>query len=221
MTTKNENPYFDLTTSGIGYLNRARTVTPSQGNPYEAVSIAAFHGRSDNTKYTYFDCRVVGSDAIEFIKEHKDAINDRDSKLLVRFNVGDGTPNAYITKKGDNAGEQRLEIKGRLLKITWASLNQEIILSNDESNDQAPEVSEAVPESNYSEPVEGEVTNAEEAKDDQQQPSDDLESWKQSLGNVVSLDRNDPHFKNKRLYLRDQGYSWINDAKEWRKKIAA
>ena len=41
----NENvKYFDLHTTGIGYLNRVREVTPEEGTPFLAVTIAAIHG---------------------------------------------------------------------------------------------------------------------------------------------------------------------------------
>ena len=84
-----ENNYFDLTAQGIGYLNRARKVSPQQGSPYNCVSIAALHGQSDNPNYTYFDCKIVGSEALAFVTEHFDTINDRDVKVLVNFKVGD------------------------------------------------------------------------------------------------------------------------------------
>ncbi|WP_161798131.1 DUF3577 domain-containing protein [Pseudomonas amygdali] len=37
----NESKYFDLHTTGIGYLNRIREVKPRKGNPFMAVTVAA------------------------------------------------------------------------------------------------------------------------------------------------------------------------------------
>ena len=119
--------FFDLHTNGIGYLNRARTVTPSRGDDYESVTIAALHGRSDSPSYSYFDTIVVGADALDFVKEHKDTINDRDSKVLVRFKVGDGDATSYEVTSGDNKGNRNHCIKGRLLKITWAKINGVVV----------------------------------------------------------------------------------------------
>ena len=46
--SNNESPkYFDLHTTGIGYLNRIRAVTPQAGNPFLAVTIAALRGSVD------------------------------------------------------------------------------------------------------------------------------------------------------------------------------
>ncbi len=33
----NEKTYFNLYTSGLGYVNRIRTVTPKRGEPFYAV----------------------------------------------------------------------------------------------------------------------------------------------------------------------------------------
>ena len=45
MTNRQTNPekpkYFDLDINGIGYLNRAREVTPENGIPFLSVTIAA------------------------------------------------------------------------------------------------------------------------------------------------------------------------------------
>ena len=55
------NQYFDLHTSGIGYLNRIRNVTVRKGKPFLAVTVAALHGATENIEYTYIDCRVTGA----------------------------------------------------------------------------------------------------------------------------------------------------------------
>jgi len=128
-TNNQEKKFFDLHTMGIGYLNRARKVSPTQGDPYLSVSIAALHGNADSPSYSYFDTRIVGSDAIEFVREHKDAINDRDHKVLVRFKVGDGVASSYEVKSGDNAGNRNHLIKSRLLQISWAKIDDEVVLN--------------------------------------------------------------------------------------------
>jgi len=227
MTTQNqnENQYFDLITTGIGYLNRARTVNPTQGNPYEAVSIAAFHGRSDAVHYTYFDTSVVGGDAIEFIKEHKDVINDQDSKLLVRFKVGDATPDSYTVKKGDNAGQERHNIKARLLKITYASLNGEVIYSEkaDDNTNQASQpaadASQAASNDNQSSSQQDGNMNAGESVNDQKQ-NDEFVKWTETISDVVELDRKDSDFKNKRQYLSEHDYDFDVEEMRWNKKAA-
>ncbi|MEN8131246.1 MAG: DUF3577 domain-containing protein [Pseudomonadota bacterium] len=196
--TINENQYFDLVTTGIGYLNRARTVTPQQGSPYECVSIAALRGRSDSPNYSYFDCRVVGADALEFIKAHKDAINDRDTKVLVRFNVGDGEATSYEVTSGENKGQRRHNIKARLLKITWAKVGDEVLdLGLDDAH----------------------ATPADSKTETQQQPSggNKPRSWEDTIGDVVKLSGDDPFYVRKMARLKALGYQWHSERQEWHK----
>ena len=41
MSNNESSKYFDLHTTGIGYLNHVREVTPKEGNPFLSVTIAA------------------------------------------------------------------------------------------------------------------------------------------------------------------------------------
>ena len=58
-----EAKYFDLLTTGLGYINRVREVTPEEGNPFLSVTLAALRGSADNAQYTHFECRVAGKQA--------------------------------------------------------------------------------------------------------------------------------------------------------------
>ena len=53
--------YFNLHTSGLGYLSRIRRVDVKRGDGFLACEINALHGRSNEVEYTRFDCRVSGS----------------------------------------------------------------------------------------------------------------------------------------------------------------
>ncbi len=204
--------YFDLHTVGIGYLNRERTVNPDKGDSYVSVSIAALHGRSDSPSYSYFDTRVVGGDALEFIKAHKEAINDRNSKVLVRFKVGDGEATSYEVKSGDNKGNRNHIIKSRLLQITWASINGEVVLNmaGHESGNEFPDNAErsSAPAST------GNDTPADT-------PAQPAASQDAGLAEVVKLDRNDPDFVTRRAQLKESGYKWDSSEMVWRLQLAA
>jgi hypothetical protein len=216
MTTENTTEYFDLITSGLGYLNRSREVKPNQGTAYESVSIAALRGNSNNPNYSYFDCRVVGADAIEFVKMHRDAINDHDTKVLVKFNVGDGEGDSYEVSNGDHKGERRHLIKARLLKITWAKIGDVVLeIKKDQSKgDQA-----------VSTPHEGAGGDADDKAASNTQKADtndsgDAESWVDTLGDTVKLDKQDPDFMKKKSQLKVLGYRWDNENTQWVKKAA-
>ena len=45
--------YFDLVTTGVGYLNRVMEVTMEEGMPFLTVKIAALRRRAGNVKKTY------------------------------------------------------------------------------------------------------------------------------------------------------------------------
>jgi len=71
MPTDETTKYFDLHTTGIGYLNRIREVTPKEGSPFLSVTIAALRGSVDKVQYTYFECRVSGKQAQELVHRLK------------------------------------------------------------------------------------------------------------------------------------------------------
>ena len=74
MNTNENVKYFDLHTTGIGYLNRVRQVTPEEGTPFLAVTIAAIHGSAANVQHTYFECGVYGEQAQDTVRELKPAV---------------------------------------------------------------------------------------------------------------------------------------------------
>jgi len=217
-----EVKFIDLHTTGLGFLNRARLVTPDRGDPYLAVSIAAMHGSIEKPEYSYFDTRVVGDAACHFVEEHFDTVNDRDHKVLVRFKVGDGVPDSYEVKNGDHKGQRRHIIKSRLLKITWAKIDDEVVLEsspldaqseqaeNREVNDTAATPAESGSKfagaSGNGDTVEGESSNPPEVKE---------------LPATVRLRQDDPKFDAKKARLQQLGYKFDDDAHVWRKPVKA
>jgi hypothetical protein len=208
MSENTESKYFDLITTGVGYLNRARTVKLRQGAGYECVSIAALRGHVDSPEYSYFDCRIVGEQALAFVETHKEAINDYNTKVLVRFNVGDGEATSYEISSGDNKGQRRHCIKARLLKITWAKVGDDVIdLGLDEAADDAgtmPAGSDGeAPQRLTPSPAEAAVVNK--------------PRWEDTLGDVVNVEEDDPYFVQKTARLQKLGYRWHSESREWRK----
>ena len=113
-----ETKYFDLHTTGVGYLNRVRDVRPDRGQPFLAVDISALHGNADDVEYTRFDCRVYGETAKAIIEQLRFAIESKEHKVLVAFKIGDLYPETFTYKKGDRAGETGVSLKSRLLLLT-------------------------------------------------------------------------------------------------------
>lgn len=130
-----QSQYFDLHMSGIGYLSRVRDV-PTDNGPVLACNIAALRGKRDDAQYTYCDVYVVGQRAKEIVKMlEQDVLADR--KVLIGFKLGDPSAQAYEVREGESQGEIRTVIRGRLLKITMAKVDQEFVdLPEDENQQQ-------------------------------------------------------------------------------------
>jgi len=117
-TTSNEKSYFDLHTSGIGYLQRAREVPVRGGRraqPFLACTIAALVGPARDPSYRYFDVKVSGADAKKLVERYI-GVDDPKQRPLVRFRLGDLWGDAYIRDKGEHAGQAAASLKARLLK---------------------------------------------------------------------------------------------------------
>ncbi len=119
-----ERKYFDLHTTGIGYLHRAREVNVQRGEPFLAVEIAALHGSADNVEYTRFDCRVSGKRARTLVRQLMPEI-EAQMKVLVGFKLGDLYAETFTYANGERQGEMGVSLKARLLKITWAKVDGE------------------------------------------------------------------------------------------------
>ena len=103
MSTNETRKYFDLHTTGIGYLNRVREVTPREGTPFLSVTIAALRGSVDNAQYTHFECHVSGKQAQQHVRQLKPAV-EGNSKVLIGFTLSDLYAESFTFKSGDKTG---------------------------------------------------------------------------------------------------------------------
>ena len=122
MSTNETKQYFDLHTTGLGYLNRVREVTPKEGSPFLSVTIAALRGSVDNAQYTHFECRVSGKKAQELVRQLKPAV-EGNQKVLIGFTLSDLYAESFTFKNGDKAGETGISLKARLLRLAWAKVD--------------------------------------------------------------------------------------------------
>lgn len=136
MQDSSQPKYFDLHTTGIGYLNRVREVKPERAQAFLAVDISALHGSADNVEYTRFDCRVSGKEAQEIIRGLMPAM-EADRKVLVGFKVGDLYAETFTYERGERQGQTGVSLKARLLKITWAKVDGEPVTLPSSDQEQA------------------------------------------------------------------------------------
>jgi hypothetical protein len=126
MNTNENAKYFDLHTTGIGYLNRVREVTPAEGTPFLAVTIAAIHGSVSDVQHTYFECGVYGEQAQNIVRELEPAVSG-DSKVLIGFTLSNLKADSFTFKQGDKAGQPGVNLKARLIKIAWAKVDGQAV----------------------------------------------------------------------------------------------
>ncbi|MFT0546130.1 DUF3577 domain-containing protein [Allopusillimonas ginsengisoli] len=117
--SSNTQSYFDLHTSGIGYLQRVRMVPVRGGRrsePFLACTIAALVGPAKDSTLRYFDLKVSGADAKTLVQRYV-GVADPNLRPLVRFRLGDLWGDAYLRTSGEREGEPAGSLKGRLLKV--------------------------------------------------------------------------------------------------------
>jgi hypothetical protein len=121
-STSAESRYYDLFTTGFGYLNRPREVPVKKGS-FLAVEINALRGEASNVEYTRFDCRVSGTEAQRVIREVLKPAIEAEKKVLVGFKIGDLYPTTFVYDKGKNEGKTGISLKAHLLRILWAKVD--------------------------------------------------------------------------------------------------
>ncbi|WP_130537730.1 DUF3577 domain-containing protein [Thiomicrorhabdus indica] len=114
--------FFNLHMNGLAYVNRMRDVTPKKGKPFTSVTLAFLRGSSDSVEYTYVDCIIRGSDALDLLKQWKESINNEKQKVLVTAKVGDVYPETYVSN-----GTTKAAIKGRLLSIDMMKVDGDLV----------------------------------------------------------------------------------------------
>ncbi|MCO6055773.1 DUF3577 domain-containing protein [Pseudomonas sp. MOB-449] len=110
----NQKSYFDIHTSGIGYIQRVREVPVKGGRhaqPFLACTVAALVGPAKDPILRYFDVRVSGAEAKQLVQPYV-GIDDRNQRPLVRFRLGDLWIDPFRRPSGDPAAS----MKARLLK---------------------------------------------------------------------------------------------------------
>lgn len=132
MSNNESTKYFDLHINGIGYLNRVREVTPEEGTPFLSITIAALRGSVDNVQYTHFECSVSGKKAHEIVRQLKSAVEGK-LKVLIGFTLSDLYAEPFTFKNGDKAGETGVSLKARLLRVSWAKVDGQPFLTEQES----------------------------------------------------------------------------------------
>lgn len=146
MTTQTSTQsYFNLHTSGIGYLNSIRSVKPKKGQPFWSCRVAALTGAADEPEYRFFDMNVVGADTVKLVKRCQEAV-DAKKKVLISFVMSDLWTDTFIystTTDYHQKGDVGVALKGRLIRIKMIKIDgNEIYKEQPKSDERSDEQSE-------------------------------------------------------------------------------
>ena len=125
MTDKNTK-YFDLMTSGLGYLNRVREVSLGDGDTFPCLTVAALRGSEDDTRYTHIECTIAGERAHETIRLLRPFV-DSGRKVLIGFTLSDIHAEGFSFKKGTHEGKPGVNLKARLIRLPWAKVDGNVM----------------------------------------------------------------------------------------------
>lgn len=122
MSTKEESRYYDLYTSGLGYVNSVKDVEPEQGMPFLAVRISALRGDVTALQRTNFNCIAMGLKTIDFVRQLEPEVN-AGKRVLIGFKLSDIYPQVFFFDRGPRTGRPGVDLRGRLIRIDWARVN--------------------------------------------------------------------------------------------------
>ncbi|EFJ2910464.1 DUF3577 domain-containing protein [Escherichia coli] len=134
-TAKTE--YFNLTLKGLGYLSNVRQVNHQSGSFLSCV-VNALSGPTDSPSYVRFDVTVAGKEATSLIARCQKAV-DEDRKVLLGFTLSNLSTDIFTLNKGEHAGEQRVSLKARLIKVDWIKIGQEMVYKAEKSDSLPPQ----------------------------------------------------------------------------------
>lgn len=100
--------------------------------------INALSGPTDNPTYVRFDATVAGKEATDLISRCQKAV-DEDQKVLLGFTLSNLTSDIFTLNKGDHAGEQRVSLKARLIKVDWIKIGQAMVYKAERSESTPPQ----------------------------------------------------------------------------------
>ncbi len=193
--------YYDLTTTGVAYVNRFRKVKPEQGNPYYSVTLAAMRGKANNEGHiqkTYIDCNVLGN-AVEMVQQLESFFKDgAEPKVMIKFVVGDLEQRAFVYKSGDRKGHTGSSLKGRLFDIKWYKVNGDTTVYSAAEIERYQQANDA----------------DDHSEDEEKSEAEDKPSTP-SLPQEVKLVSDDPYYEERENQLIEQGYAY-QGASMWR-----
>ncbi len=215
-----DNQYFDLTTTGVGFINRFRLNKPTNGHPYYSVTIAALRGKLNDegkSQKTYIDCNIVGDATVMAKQLAVHFERNADASVMVRFVAGDLEQRKFEYKSGERKGQTGYALKARLFDIKWFKIDGNTFYSEAERQRHAEQKSDSASADDGTQTPETDGHTVDAAPTSPATVGDGTAE----LPCEVRLDKDDPYFDERRQQLREQGYRWDSETSLWRLSQAA
>ncbi|PJG84785.1 STY4534 family ICE replication protein [Conservatibacter flavescens] len=129
--TSTQKNFFNIHTTGIGYLNNIRLVEPKKGSLFYSCDIAALVGDSSKPEYRFFNCNVKGEETERLVKRCQDAVNEK-KKVLISFVMSDLWFDTFTYQKDGKEhkkGDTGVTLKGRLIRIKTIKVDGQLVYS--------------------------------------------------------------------------------------------
>ncbi|EFA1407848.1 DUF3577 domain-containing protein [Escherichia coli] len=136
-SANSKTEYFNLTLKGLGYLSNIRQVNHQNGTFLSCV-VNALSGPTDSPSYVRFDVTVAGKEATSLIARCQKAV-DEDRKVLIGFTMSNPSTDIFTLNRGEHAGEQRVSLKARLIKVEWIKIGQDMVYKTEKSESIPPQ----------------------------------------------------------------------------------
>lgn len=127
--TSTQKNYFNLHTTGLGYLSDIRLVEPKKGKPFYACRVSALVGDSDSPEYRFFDMNVIGEEVERLIKRCQNAVDEK-KKVLISFVMSDLWFDTFTYKTDTQyhkKGDTGVSLKGRLIRIKMIKVDGKVV----------------------------------------------------------------------------------------------
>ncbi|QDX30986.1 STY4534 family ICE replication protein [Dickeya poaceiphila] len=128
--------YFNINTTGVGYLSNIRQISGDKG-AFTCAVIQALSGQKENASYTRIDVTVAGKDTVELVNRCQKAV-DEEQQVLIGFVLSGLSTEMFTLKSGEHAGEDRISLRSRLIKIDFIKIGKETVYKAEKSTSTPP-----------------------------------------------------------------------------------
>ncbi|WP_447883162.1 STY4534 family ICE replication protein [Serratia fonticola] len=133
-STTTQTGFFNLHINGLGYLNNIREIEGRNSGSMLCCTLNALSGSTEKPEYTRFDIVVTGKEAKDLVKRCRKAVAEN-KKVLVGFRLSNLTHEIFTLTKGEHAGEQRVSLKARLIKVDWVKIGTEMVHKSEKAEE--------------------------------------------------------------------------------------